>query len=152
LIGSGNGLPDHTKPFIINAALITALIAGFKMQALSQGKWWAKWMPSGVAFAIGRHSLYQCVRAFYSRLLGFLNTPSFTIARLIGGIAELLYRRRIARLRLQGQPASDVGIVILASGFVLGEGVASIIGLVMKSFGIGVISCGGCWPGGCPSC
>ncbi|CAE6414382.1 unnamed protein product [Rhizoctonia solani] len=135
LIGSGNGLPDHTKPFIINAAIIAALIASFKVQALGRGKWWAKWIPSGVAFAIG-----------------FLNTPSFTIARLIGGIAELLYRRRVARLRLQEQSTSDVGIIILASGFVLGEGVASIIGLVMKSFGVGVISCGGCWPGGCPSC
>ncbi|KAH7341438.1 oligopeptide transporter [Rhizoctonia solani] len=135
LIGSGKGLPDHTKPFIINAAVIAASIAGFKVQASSRGKWWAKWIPSGVAFAIG-----------------FLNTPSFTIARLIGGIAELFYRRRVARLRLQGQRASDVGIIILASGFVLGEGVASIIGLVLKSFGVGVISCGGCWPGGCPSC
>ncbi|ELU41033.1 oligopeptide transporter [Rhizoctonia solani AG-1 IA] len=131
LIGSGGGLPDHIKPFIINAAVITALITSFKAQALTRGKWWAKWIPSGVAFAIG-----------------FLNTPSFTIARLIGGIAELLYRRRVARLRSNGEAASDVGIVILASGFVLGEGVASIIGLVMKSFGVGVISCGGCWPGG----
>ncbi|KAF8674098.1 oligopeptide transporter [Rhizoctonia solani] len=107
LIGSGGGLPDHIKPFIINAAVITALIASFKAQALTRGKWWAKWIPSGVAFAIG-----------------FLNTPSFTIARLIGGIAELLYRRRVARLRSNGEAASDVGIVILASGFVLGEGVA----------------------------
>ncbi|KAJ1307878.1 hypothetical protein OPQ81_001958 [Rhizoctonia solani] len=107
LIGSGNGLPDHTKPFIINAAVITTILTSFKVQALSRGKWWAKWIPSGVAFAIG-----------------FLNTPSFTIARLIGGIAELLYRRRVARLRLEGKFANDVGIVILASGFVLGEGVA----------------------------
>ncbi|CAE6447144.1 unnamed protein product [Rhizoctonia solani] len=53
LIGSGKGLPDHTKPFIINAAVIAALIASFKVQALSRGKWWAKWIPSGVAFAIG---------------------------------------------------------------------------------------------------
>ncbi|CAE6408806.1 unnamed protein product [Rhizoctonia solani] len=120
LIGSGGGLPDHTKPFIINAAIITTLIASFKVQALNRRRWWAKWIPSGVAFAIG-----------------FLNTPSFTIARLIGGIAELLYRRRVAHLRSKGEAASDVGIVILASGFVLGEGVASIIGLVMKSFGVG---------------
>ncbi|CCO31732.1 Putative oligopeptide transporter YGL114W [Rhizoctonia solani AG-1 IB] len=52
LIGSGGGLPDHTKPFIINAAVIAALTAGFKVQALSRGSWWAKWIPSGVAFAI----------------------------------------------------------------------------------------------------
>ncbi|QRV74989.1 OPT oligopeptide transporter protein [Ceratobasidium sp. AG-Ba] len=135
LIGSGNALPSHAKPFIISAAIIAALGASFKMRALRQGKVWAIWVPSGVAFAIG-----------------FLNTPSFTIARLIGGIIELLYRRRVRRLRAEGKPASDVAIIILASGFVLGEGVMSIVGLVMKSFGVGVLSCGGCWPGGCPSC
>ncbi|KAG8719972.1 hypothetical protein FRC08_001474 [Ceratobasidium sp. 394] len=135
LIGSGNTLPSHAKPFILNAAIIAALVASFKMRALNKGKGWAKWIPSGVAFAIG-----------------FLNTPSFTIARLLGGIAELLYRRRVRRLRAESQPANDIAIVILASGFVLGEGVASIVGLVMKSFGVGAISCGGCWPGGCPSC
>ncbi|KAG8744162.1 hypothetical protein FRC10_010731 [Ceratobasidium sp. 414] len=119
LIGSGNALPNHTKPFIVNAAITTALVATFKMRASSQGRWWAKWIPSGVAFAIG-----------------FLNTPSFTIARLLGGIAELLYRRRVRRLRAEGRPANDVAIVVLASGFVLGEGVVSIVGLVMKSFGM----------------
>jgi uncharacterized oligopeptide transporter (OPT) family protein len=56
LIGSGNALPSHTKPFIINAALIAALGASLKMRALGQGKWWAKWIPSGVAFAIGKDS------------------------------------------------------------------------------------------------
>ncbi|QRV89685.1 OPT oligopeptide transporter protein [Ceratobasidium sp. AG-Ba] len=135
LIGSGNALPSHAKPFIISATIIAALVASFKMRALRQGKVWAIWVPSGVAFAIG-----------------FLNTPSFTIARLIGGIIELLYRRRVRRLRAESKPASDVAIIILASGFVLGEGVMSIVGLVMKSFGVGVLSCGGCWPGGCPSC
>ncbi|KAG9120314.1 hypothetical protein FRC07_004233, partial [Ceratobasidium sp. 392] len=118
LIGSGNALPSHTKPFIVNAAVITVLITSLKMHAMSRGKGWAKWIPSGVAFAIG-----------------FLNTPSFTIARLIGGITELVYRRRVGQLQAKGQPASDVDIVILASGFVLGEGVMSIVGLLMKSFG-----------------
>ncbi|KAG9104215.1 hypothetical protein FRC06_004432 [Ceratobasidium sp. 370] len=118
LIGSGNALPSHTTPFVVNATVVTALITGFKMRALSQGKGWAKWVPSGVAFAIG-----------------FLNTPSFTIARLLGGIIELLYQRRVRQLRAEGKPTDDVAIVILASGFVLGEGVMSIIGLVMKAFG-----------------
>ena len=53
LIGSGNGLPDHAKIFVINAAVITTLVASFKVSALAKGKWWAKWIPSGVAFAIG---------------------------------------------------------------------------------------------------
>ena len=39
-----------------------------------------KWIPSGVALAIG-----------------FLNTPLFSIARLIGGIIEYVYRTRYAK-------------------------------------------------------
>lgn len=53
LIGSGSGLPDHAKTFLINAAVIATLVASVKVRALATGKWWAKWIPSGVAFAIG---------------------------------------------------------------------------------------------------
>lgn len=48
-----------------------------------------------------------------------------------------------------------LAVIVLASGFVLGEGMMSIVGLAMKSFGLGVISCAGCRVGGggyCSSC
>ncbi len=43
-------------------------------------------------------------------------------------------------------------IVIIASGFVLGEGVASMINLCLRMAGVGVVSCWGCAEGVCGSC
>jgi uncharacterized oligopeptide transporter (OPT) family protein len=111
---------------MVGFAILFALISGVKAYASSD---YAHWMPSGVAFAIG-----------------FLNTPSFTIARLIGGIIEYVYRTRYARGR------SDIRLIVIASGFVLGEGVVSVVSLVLKTFGVGVLSCYGCAPGLCGGC
>ena len=99
----------------------------------------ARWLPSGVAFAIG-----------------FLNTPAFSIARLLGGILSLVYHRRLAaRARAEGRdPAStsDIRLIVVASGFVRGEGVVSVVSLVLKTCGVGVVSCWGCVPGTCAGC
>lgn len=90
-----------------------------------------KYIPSGVAFAIG-----------------FVNTPSFTLARLVGGVIEMAWRTR------QKSKGRDGGItlIVMASGFVLGEGIVSVIALILRSFGIGVASCWGCGHGLCSGC
>ena len=88
-------------------------------------------MPSGIAFAIG-----------------FLNTPSFSIARFIGGLAEFLYHRH----RQNSGRQKDIKLIIVASGFVLGEGVISVVSLVLKTFGVGAVSCAGCVAGLCGGC
>lgn len=129
---SGDGqLPDKTAVFMSSFALAFGLLSAFKTYATRRQLWYAKWIPSGVAFAIG-----------------FLNTPSFSIARLIGGIMEYVYRTRYAR------DGSDIRLIVVASGFVLGEGVASIVTLILRTFGVGVLSCWGCGIhglcGGCP--
>ena len=114
-------------------AILFILVSAFKTHASRQGSWYAKWIPSGVAFAIG-----------------FLNTPSFSIARLIGGIIEYLYHSSFAK---QGK-ACDIRLIVVASGFVLGEGVISVVCLFLRTYGIGVVSCWGCnsgMCGGCPS-
>ena len=75
-----------------------------------------------------------------------MNTPSFSIARLLGGIVALRYSRN---------GKVPLVVIVIASGFVLGEGLTSIVGLVMKSFGFGVVSCWGCMRGDggyCASC
>jgi uncharacterized oligopeptide transporter (OPT) family protein len=110
-------------------AAIFALVSGFKTFATRHQISYAKWIPSGVAFAIG-----------------FLNTPSFTLARLVGGIAEYVYHKRFAKDR------GDIWLIVVASGFVLGEGVTSIIGLVLRTCGVGVAVCWGCSSGLCPGC
>ncbi|KAJ7066703.1 OPT oligopeptide transporter protein-domain-containing protein [Mycena amicta] len=122
-------LPKNTAGFMIGFAALFALISAVKTYATQRQTWWHYYLPSGVAFAVG-----------------FLNTPSFTIARLIGGIVEYVYRTRYARGK------SDIRLIVIASGFVLGEGVVSVLGLILKTLGVGVLSCIGCVPGLCGGC
>lgn len=83
---------------------------------------WIQYIPSGIAFAIG-----------------FLNTPSFSLARLVGGYIAY-------RTRKNGE--TPLLVIVCASGFVLGEGIISIVGLIMTGAGKGAISCWGCGLGG----
>ncbi|KAI0303847.1 OPT oligopeptide transporter protein-domain-containing protein [Multifurca ochricompacta] len=125
-------LPEKSAVFMLSFAIIFALISAFKTYASRRRLWYAKWIPSGVAFAIG-----------------FLNTPSFSLARLVGGIIEYIYYTRLASRGKSG----DIKLIVVASGFVLGEGVMSVACLVLRTFGVGIVSCWGCnsvMCGGCP--
>ncbi|TFK47729.1 OPT oligopeptide transporter [Heliocybe sulcata] len=122
-------LPAKSGLFMLVFALIFGAIAGLKAYAVRRQPPYAKWIPSGVAFAIG-----------------FLNTPSFSLARLVGGITEYVYHRRVVK------DGHDIRLIIIASGFVLGEGVISVVSLVLRTFGVGVTSCWGCGHGLCSGC
>ena len=111
-------------------ALLFSVVAGIKLVAVQRGLPYARWIPSGVAFAIG-----------------FLNTPSFSLARFIGGLIEYWYHRRIAKTG-----GTDIRLIVIASGFVLGEGVVSIISLILRTCGVGIASCWGCGGGICSEC
>ncbi|KDR76294.1 hypothetical protein GALMADRAFT_473281 [Galerina marginata CBS 339.88] len=124
-------LPENSAKFMVIFSILFGLLSATKTYASRRSLWFAKWIPSGVAFAIG-----------------FLNTPSFSIARLIGGIMEHTYRKYFAK------DGGDIRLIVIASGFVLGEGVVSIVTLILRIFGVGVASCIGCGHGlcgGCPS-
>lgn len=92
--------------------------------------------------------------------IGFINTPSFSLARLVGGLISLYYTRRSSSSSSSSGPAAHLehfGLIIVASGFVLGEGFSSVVGLLLKSAGHGEpVSCWGCnlggggYCGGCP--
>ena len=114
---------------MVSFAVLFSAVAAFKAYAARRNAWYTQWIPSGVAFAIG-----------------FLNTPSFSLARLIGGIVEYVYYARVGRDR------GGIRLIIIASGFVLGEGVISIVSLVLKTFGVGATSCWGCPQGLCGGC
>jgi len=124
-------LPEKSAIFMVSSAIVFALISAFKTHAARRGLWYAKWIPSGVAFAIG-----------------FLNTPSFSLARLVGGVIEHSYHKRRASRGKDG----DIRLVVVASGFVLGEGVMSIFCLLLRTYGVGVASCWGCDFGMCRGC
>lgn len=83
------------------------------------------YLPSGIAFAVG-----------------FLNSPSFSVARLIGGFIAY----KTAQKNERGE--TPLLVIVIASGFVLGEGVLSIVSLVLTSTGYGALSCWGCGVGG----
>ncbi|KAG6373370.1 OPT oligopeptide transporter protein-domain-containing protein [Boletus reticuloceps] len=123
-------LPENTGLFMLLFALLFSVVAGVKLMAVRRCWPYARWIPSGVAFAIG-----------------FLNTPSFSLARFIGGLIEFWYHRRIAKTGGQ-----DIRLIVIASGFVLGEGVVSIVSLALRTWGIGIASCWGCGGGICAEC
>ncbi|KIM29771.1 hypothetical protein M408DRAFT_22638 [Serendipita vermifera MAFF 305830] len=151
-----SSLPPHVDQFMIAFGVFAGFLALIKVWALKHRGAWVKWIPSGVAFAIG-----------------MLNTPNFSMTRLVGGMIEFAWRRRESarrhRLRLEGEddgddsdgetPAEsrrdemgDIAIIIVASGFVLGEGVGSIVNLILRMLGVEQTSCWGCVKGVCGTC
>ncbi|KLT46468.1 OPT superfamily oligopeptide transporter [Cutaneotrichosporon oleaginosum] len=128
LLNNGH-LPDHVVPFMIMFGGAFSLIAVAKiMLARSPNPTIAaavSTLPSGIAFAIG-----------------FLNSPSFSLARLIGGYIAY----RTARNTRTGE--TPLFAIVVASGFVLGEGVLSILNLTLASRGYKALSCFGCNLGG----
>jgi uncharacterized oligopeptide transporter (OPT) family protein len=53
------------------------------------------------------------------------NTPSFTLARTVGGIISLWW--------VHWKGRGETKVIVLASGLILGEGVVSIVNLVLAS-------------------
>lgn len=116
---------------MITFAIVFGLVSAVKAHSAQGQSRVTKYIPSGVAFSIG-----------------FLNTPSFTLARLIGGVIEAAWR---TRQKSKGR-GNDITLIVIASGFVLGEGLVSIVALILRSWGIGVSSCWGCGHGMCSGC
>jgi uncharacterized oligopeptide transporter (OPT) family protein len=129
-IGDGN-LPEKSGLYMIVFAIAFGFLSAAKVYCAQRQSKIAKYIPSGVAFAIG-----------------FLNTPSFTLARLIGGAIEAMWKTRQKSKGRDGR----ITLVVIASGFVLGEGVISVVVLILRSCGIGVSSCWGCSHGLCSGC
>ncbi|KAH7040405.1 oligonucleotide transporter [Microdochium trichocladiopsis] len=103
---TGKGLPPMAREFSIGAAAIFAVFTIVRARAM--GKWYHSYIPGGIAVAIGMY-----------------NVPSFTLARTIGGLMNWYWRVRLGR--------QDTPLIVLASGFVLGEGFLSIVNLILQS-------------------
>ncbi|PWN45157.1 OPT superfamily oligopeptide transporter [Ceraceosorus guamensis] len=157
LINDGEQLPARSKEFMIATAAVFATSGALKTVVSArqnarehrralQGRprsplrprWETivAWLPNGIAFAVG---------------LG-LNTPNYTLARLLGGLLSIWYQRRQAQKRGGKAPSPfdlpPVFLLVLSAGFVLGEGAASIVTLLLRQVGAQPWSCWGC-RGGC---
>ncbi|MCJ1453288.1 hypothetical protein MMC28_003634 [Mycoblastus sanguinarius] len=103
---TGKGLPEMAWQWALGAGILFAVLTAARVRG--QGKWWQAWVPGGIAVAVGMY-----------------NVPSFTLARTIGGLLNWywrIYRRR-----------EDTPVIVLASGLILGEGVVSILNLLLAS-------------------
>ncbi|KAK0645770.1 OPT oligopeptide transporter protein-domain-containing protein [Cercophora newfieldiana] len=100
----GRGLPVGVAPFMIVSATLSVAVSITRIRYSE--RWWQPLIPTGVSFAIGMY-----------------NTPSFTITRAVGGLFCWAYKR--------SRNGCEDSIMVLASGLVLGESVASLTGLAL---------------------
>ncbi|KAG0044890.1 hypothetical protein BGZ83_009835 [Gryganskiella cystojenkinii] len=142
---NGHSLPEHTVPFVLGFAalfggltILTTVYSDVAAAKKEHGKEqkrprWLQYVPSGIAFAIGMYNL-----------------PNFTLARFLGGCISVAWdgfcrknpANKYARL-------GRVFLIIIASGFVLGEGTLSIVNLILKSYNVHSWTCFGCQEGIC---
>ncbi|KAK9368398.1 OPT oligopeptide transporter protein-domain-containing protein [Lipomyces kononenkoae] len=108
---TGAGLPPNAQYFALLFAIIFGAFSIIK--ALYGDRKWAVYIPSGVAVGVGIY-----------------NSPSFTLARFVGGLAAWYLKSR------SGHHSESVALVISASGLVLGEGLFSVVTMIMTSLNI----------------
>lgn len=103
---TGKGLPVMAWQWALGAGILFAFITAARVKG--RGTWWQPWVPGGIAVAVGMY-----------------NTPSFTLARTIGGLLNWYWRIHKGR--------EDTPVIVLASGLILGEGLFSIVNLGLAS-------------------
>ncbi|KAF3935957.1 hypothetical protein ABW19_dt0205020 [Dactylella cylindrospora] len=104
----GEGLPRYAREFCVIFGSVYVVITAIKSRF--GGSKWAKRLPGGIAVAIGMY-----------------NTPPFTLARVMGGVAEGYWRRRAKDgLDLKNR---ETALILVASGAIIGEGIASLVNL-----------------------
>ncbi|KAI9827136.1 MAG: hypothetical protein M1819_007027 [Sarea resinae] len=106
---TGKGLPEMAWQWALGAGVIFAVATTARIAG--RGKPWQSWIPGGIAVAVGMY-----------------NTPSFTLARTMGGLLNWYWRRHRGR--------EETPVIVLASGLILGEGLVSIVNLGLASAGV----------------
>ncbi|KAI8059182.1 OPT oligopeptide transporter protein-domain-containing protein [Gongronella butleri] len=118
---NGQSLPPNVDIFVAGFAMLFAVIVIIQ-QAFPQHPV-CRYLPQGMAFAIGMY-----------------NPPTFTLARVVGGLLVHTWTR-ICDGSLQWSWIKDshyrhvgpVLIIIIGSGFVLGEGAFALVNMIMQA-------------------
>ena len=111
---TGKGLPPMAWQFalLFGGIFVLTTILRIWLLAHKVSKPWCAtlhpWVPGGIAVAVGMY-----------------NTPSFTLARTVGGVITLWW--------VQWKGRGETRVIVLASGLILGEGVVSILNLILAS-------------------
>lgn len=109
---TGKGLPPMAWKFAVGFGVAFSCTTVLRIYLLQSEKPWLRklhpWIPGGIAVAVGMY-----------------NTPSFTLARTVGGLITAYW--------VNWKGNSETRVIVLASGLILGEGVVSIVNLVLAS-------------------
>ncbi|KAK3946219.1 OPT oligopeptide transporter protein-domain-containing protein [Diplogelasinospora grovesii] len=113
---TGEGLPRMAKEWAIASAILFAITTAVRVSLAANTNserrgFWHAVIPGGIAVAVGMY-----------------NVPSFTLARTIGGLLSWWWRSY--------KGWQETPLIVLASGFILGEGFLSIVNLIMQSIGV----------------
>lgn len=125
VVNGGGHLATNVLPTAIGAAAIAAVLPFVEACLPSSRKWT---VPSAMAAAIGMYV-----------------TPNWTLPRVAGGLANYAWKR-------WDPEGAERYMIVVASGFVLGEGLTSIANAGLKSAGVSWVWCGGCPVGFCSGC
>ncbi|KAI8080101.1 OPT oligopeptide transporter protein-domain-containing protein [Gilbertella persicaria] len=122
---NGHPLPPHVSEFVYAFAILFTLLVLIKELSPTNQRW-TQWIPQGIAFAIGMY-----------------NPPNFTLARVIGGITVHYWNQYCDRSIDKHEPSlwiepyrsigGKVFMIVVASGFVLGEGTFAIVNMTMRA-------------------
>ncbi|CAO3642557.1 unnamed protein product [Cunninghamella blakesleeana] len=136
---NGHPLPPHVLEYVIIFAIIFGIFVIIQETKSFEKAFWKKYIPQGIAFAIGMY-----------------NPPSFTLARVIGGLLTYYWHRycddELFEEREEENKSSSllfgwldpryrnkvgkVLIIIIGSGFVLGEGTFALVNMMMHALHI----------------
>ncbi|KAI8984298.1 OPT oligopeptide transporter protein-domain-containing protein [Mycotypha africana] len=139
---NGHPLPPHVTEFVFGFAILFTVLVILKELGQSHPLYarkyqkWTKYIPQGIAFAIGMY-----------------NPPNFTLARVMGGVVVHYWNKYCeqgddeseaksctGRIRSWLEPYRKLGgkvfIIVIASGFVLGEGTFALVKMTLSALGV----------------
>lgn len=119
MVVNGGAVANGVLPVCIVAAILVGFLPILDAW-LPPANCSRRFLPSGIALAIGMYV-----------------TPNWTLPRVAGGALHLAWNHYAKR-------NAQRYMLVLASGFVLGEGIVAVLTAVLKSVGIGPASCIGC--------
>ena len=111
---TGNGLPTRASECSIVLGVIFAGFSLIKNCYGDRGYKWLKYIPSGIAVGVGIY-----------------NSPSFTIARFLGGIISHYWLKGN-----RGDFSAKTTMIVFSSGLVLGEGICSILNMLFTQMNV----------------